>query len=206
GVLRLDKLTGNLGKGSFRGNASVQVVPRGNLSVDLAVKDLPTDEVLQPIPALSGKASGTVSFTVRAGVPLDRLREAAAWTGTASLNVPALNVAGLVLRDFSTGLTLVRGVALLSDLKGEVQGGRLSGSGSLSLPGMQRFQSDLNLAGLDVRRVMTLLPASWTSLPSSGAVTASAELRGTLQPLSVTSSGKLTSGAIQVVGGRFDRL
>jgi translocation and assembly module TamB len=206
GVLRLDKLTGNLGKGSFQGNASVQVVPRGNLSVDLAVKDLPTADVLQPIPALSGKASGTVSFTVRAGVPLDRLREVAAWTGTASLSVPVLNVVGLVLRNFSTGLTLVRGAALLSDLRGEVQGGQLSGSGSLSLTGMQRFQSDLKLAGLDVRRLTTLLPASWTSLPNSGAVTASAELRGTLTPLNVTASGKLTSGAIQVVGARFDRL
>ncbi len=206
GVLRLDKLSGGIGKGTFGGNATVQVVPRGNLSVDLALRELPTAELLRPFPALAGKGSGILSLTVRAGVPLERLRDPVAWTGTASLRVPEMNVYGVVVRNVSTGLSVLRGLALLSDLKGEVEGGKLSGSASLSLTGAQRFQGDVKVVGLDVARLMASLPESWRRLPSRGTVTASADLRGTLQPLKVDASGKLSSGAVRVEGVQFDRM
>jgi hypothetical protein len=211
GLLRLRQLSGEVlaaygTRGSFAGRAAALVYPRGDLAIDVALRDLPVERILRVMPGLAGKASGILSGTVRAAVPLDRLQEPAAWHGAASLRVPQLEAYGVTVSDASAGLTVLRGIALLSELKGDVHGAPLTGSANLSLSGAQSFSANLCWRGLDVGRLMTLLPAAWSGLSAGGAVTASAEARGTLRPLVVRGSGSLSSGPLRLAGARLDRL
>jgi hypothetical protein len=211
GLLRLGRLSGDVlaaggGRGSFAGRASARVFPRGDLALDLALRGLPVERVARLVPGLAGKASGTLSGTVRAAVPLERMQEPSAWRGAASLVVPQLEAFGVTVSDASAGLTVVRGTALLSEVKGDLHGAPLAGSASLSLAGAQRFSAELQWRGLDVARLATLLPAAYSGLAAGGAVTATAEAAGTLRPLVVRGSGSLSSGPLRLGTARLDRL
>jgi hypothetical protein len=211
GRLRLDKVSGQLpgaagNAASFVGSARVGVLPRGNLNLDLALRELPVERLLRPVTGPGGKVSGIVSGTIRAGAPVDRLQDPGAWTGAAGLLVPRLEAFGLTLTDFSTGATALGGLATLSDVKGELQGASLTGSATLSLTGAQRYAANLSLRGLDVGRLTVLLSSSWSGIPARGAVRTSAELSGSLRPLAVSGSGNLRSGPLRLAHVRIDTL
>jgi hypothetical protein len=211
GLLRLRQVSGEVlgsggGRGSFAGRASALVFPRGDLAIDVAVRALPVERIARLIPPLAGKVCGILSGSVRAAVPLDSMQEPAAWHGAASLVVPQLDALGLTVSDASAGLTVVRGTALLSEVKGDLHGAPLSGSASLSLTGAQRFSADMHWRGLDMGRLVTLLPASWSGVAAGGAVTLTAEATGTLRPLVLRGAGSLSSGPLRLGKAHLDRL
>jgi hypothetical protein len=210
GVLDLQELTGempapkkgNLPRppGTFRGTARVQVVPQGELSADLKVDRIPLDGVLAQLPGTTGWAGGPLTGEVRFHAPVDRLRQPAAWTGTADLSAPQVRLHGLDLRDFALRLTADRGVATLERLAANVEGAPLTASGTVKLSGGYPFQGRLEAKEVDLGASARLVPDFRPPFPVAGTANLDARLRGTLEPMDLRASGSLRASDLVVAG------
>jgi uncharacterized protein involved in outer membrane biogenesis len=208
GLLRLQNLSGELparrgAPGTFAGTARVQVQPAGEAAVDLTLHDLPVAPFVRLVPRLPGPVSGRASGTLRAAVPLGRARDPAAWGGAVRLRSPAVEAFGLTFRDIVAAAAVAGGQATLSDLRGELAGAPFTGSASLSLGGKQPFQAELGLRGLDAGR---LAPAGFPRLRATGGASASARVRGTLNPFTADGAGNLRAGPLRVAGLQVGRV
>ena len=209
GLLRLDRLSGELpapaGKaGTFTRQRPRQVLPRGDADVRSGGARPARGPARAPARRdWRARWPAPCPVSVRGGASLDRLQDPTTWRGTASVRIPRLEVYGLTFTDVSAAATVLRGLAALSDVTGELHGGPLTGGLTLSLTGAQRFQGDLRVRGLDVGRLATA-PAAWSGSPRA-ARGASAELHGTLQPLPSAAQGSC-AGAVRFAGVPLDKL
>jgi hypothetical protein len=190
GVAQLDKLSGEIGKGTFVGSAKGQVVPLGKLSVDLELRDLPTAEVVRPVPMLAGKASGTLTLTVRAGVQVERLRDPAAWNATGKLNSTALRLAGVRLDRLSLAWALADATVNLSDLKAALYRGEVTGTASVPLTGRAAGRTDLKITDVD----LLALASSVGGLPFRIEGRVSGTAQGSYVPPKEEGKGKKEKG------------
>jgi translocation and assembly module TamB len=199
GVLRLEELSGEAprpkkdGKagpaGTFVGHARVGVVPQTDLAADLKVDGLPLDVLLGLLPGAKGQAKGDLTGTVRFSAPVAKLREPASWKGDATLRSKQLDAYGLALDDAEARVKVDGGVATLSELKGQLEGAPVRGSASVQLKDDYPFQGKLALQRFDLAASRRLAPGFRPPFPVRGTVRLDANLRGTLRPVQLASTG-----------------
>jgi hypothetical protein len=210
GVLHLRQLSGQVfpaGRGgTFRGSARLGVVPLGELHTEVRLETISLGQALSLLPGAE-TAECTLSGEVRLKAPVKRLTDPAQWQGTAALSSSRFHLAGsagrvaLTLRDTAARLNISGGTAVLTDLRGRLDGGTLTGSGSLRLAGAFPYQARIALAGIDLGRPEGL-PGGWRSpIPLRGTVRLDAAVRGGLAgPTALGASGTVRGTGVRVAG------
>jgi hypothetical protein len=202
GLLRVGELSGKVvhdkESGSFAGTATMQVVPRGDLTVEGKLDQLPAAAVARVVPALDGKLAGRVSGQGKARVAVDRLNDSAAWGGTVQMSSPDLQVFGAKLQALSFGAILADGKVSLSDAKADVYKGTLAASGKLDLGGDSTYEANIRLVGADLAELGRQLPPG-LGLKGTGDLTGT--IRGTIRPAKFTGGGTIATRGVQV--GKF---
>jgi hypothetical protein len=215
GVLGLEELTGRVPQprpgapadaGTFAGRARYEVVPEGNISADLRVRDVPLDRALDALPKTTGQAAGNLSGSVNATVPAAKVRDPAAWQGKGSLSAPEVRLYGLALKDFAADLALSGGRATVTGLKANLEGAPVTGSAEARLAGAWPFQAKLDLGRLDLGAVEHMVPGVRPTVAVAGTVRLTASADGTLQPVNVNAKGTARADGLTVEGVKFDSL
>jgi hypothetical protein len=213
GVLDIFDLNGRLpapgaglAAGSFYGSARLEVRPLGNFTADLRIIDMPLDNVLALLPAKPGDAEGRLSGNVSARAPADRLRDLAAWDGKANLQSQRLRVYGQTLTDFDAPLALSRGQAKLADLHGNLNAAPITATAQLGLTAPYPTTAHVNLAGVDLAGLGQLAPDFRPPLALSGNAQLSADLKGTLSPMTLQAKGSARVRELGVDGLKMDDL
>jgi hypothetical protein len=213
GMLRLTEFRGKLppdgsketrDPGTFTGTARLQLVPAGPLQATLRVERFPVDRLLTLLPGVSVDTTGELSGVVEASVPSDRMRDPAAWEASADLTSPWLRSAGLTMTGASLRAAVARGTATLTDLHGRVAGGSLAGSGDMGLTAPYPYQSRIELLDIDAAALALLAPAYRPPVTALGSIVLDADLRGSLQPLTVAASGKASAQRLRIEGMSAD--
>ncbi len=206
GVLSLQRLAGQVGEGSFAGQASAAVFPRGDVSANLELRRLPLDALAALLPGGKGSLSGSLSGQATARAPLNALADANTWRGKLTLHSDSAKVAGLGLRDLRTQVTLVGGKLTLTDLAAQLGEGSVKGTATVSLVGPRALEGRLTVRKLDVSVARPFLPGDWRTLRPAGSLGLTGEVKGTLQPLALTGQGRLEGHKLQVRGVGADSL
>src|SRR5262249_56377330 len=107
--------------GRFAGSGRVQVFPEGDLAADLTVDQFP----LAVLPGGLGK--GGLSGKLKVTAPFEKLGDPGAWKGSGKVSADEATVFGLPLSKASADLALSGGKLKVSNLKGRLAGGPLSG-------------------------------------------------------------------------------
>ncbi len=203
GVLRLQRLAGQVaGGGTFAGQASAAVFPRGDLSASLELRRLPLEALARLVPGGRGVLAGSLSGKVTASAPLKGLGDPKTWRGAGSLKGSTVELLGLPLRDVAADLTLGGGKLAVTDLRGELSWAPLRGSASLSLVGKQPVTAHVSLRGVDLAVARPLLPPAWQFLRPSGRLDLTGDLDGTLEPRVLNARGRLTGTGLVAAGVR----
>ncbi len=216
GVLDLEDLSGRVPQpprpgapataGTFDGKARWEVVPEGNITANLRVRDVPLDRALDAMPGAAGQAAGILSGTVNATIPAAKVRDPAAWQASGSLAAPEVRVYGLTLKGFAADLGLANGRATVSGLKANLEGAPITGSAEARLTGNWPFQAKLDLGRLDLGAVEHMVPSVRPPVTVAGKVRLTATADGTLQPVNVNAKGTASADGLTVEGVKFDAL
>jgi hypothetical protein len=216
GVLDLEELTGRVPQpprpgapadaGTFAGRARYEVVPEGNITADLRVRDVPLDRALDALPKTTGQAAGNLSGSVSATIPAAKVRDPATWQAKGSLSAPEVRLYGLALKDFAADLALSGGRATISGLKANLEGAPVSGSAEARLAGAWPFQAKLDLGRLDLGAVEHMVPGVRPPVAVAGTVRVTAAADGTLQPVNVNARGTARADGLTVEGVKFESL
>ncbi len=199
GVLELQELKGRTpppkngagAAGTFEGTARMEVDPLGDLSADLHVDHFPLAVVLNLLPEAAGQADGFLTGHVEGGAPAKTLTEPTTWHGTGALSSERLQSYGLVLTDASANVSVDQGTAKIGALKASLAKAPLTGSAELKLSAPWNYSSKLSLKGVDLALVQRLNPNFRPPFTVDGGAEARADVRGTLQPLSIAASGNV---------------
>jgi translocation and assembly module TamB len=213
GVLRLENLTGEVpaakptdtgrtAPGAFRGSARLEVAPVGKLTAGLTLDRIPLSQVLEAVPGPAPAAEGTVSGALDARVPADRLKDVSAWKVSGGLNGRRLRAYGWTLEDAAADVLVDQGVLELPSVSGRLEGAPVSGSARLDLDRPYRYHARLGVKKYDLGTVQRLVPEFRPPFSITGNSDASAELRGTLSPLTWEASGGVAAQELVVAGVR----
>ncbi|HJT76080.1 MAG TPA: hypothetical protein VJ739_02670, partial [Gemmataceae bacterium] len=200
GVLHLDELdgqvpsarqneTGPASAGTFHGTARMQVVPPGAVTTRLTLTDIPLDQALAIVPALAGQTGGVFSGTAQARVDTRRLRDPAAWVGSANLTSDRLQGYGLSLTDARAAVRLERGVLSAPAVSGKLEGAPVTGAADLRLMAPYRYHALAKLAGADLAALQHLARGVRPPFTTAGEITTDATAAGTLSPLTWQANG-----------------
>ena len=212
GVVRLDKVKGRWADattkqtaGSFRGDASAQLLPRGDFQTHVKVSSLSigplhqllfaTQEDSKPI---VGILDGSLSFKA----PINQLRQLTAWTAEADLKIDDFRVGETLPLSVVTGFVQIRDgiiqaeqVEVISAVSPDI---RIDLATQIELTGRQRFQ--FRIRGNDV----PLETLSEVVLPrgelAAGKLDIDATGQGELGTESWNISGRLGSPQLTVLG------
>jgi hypothetical protein len=205
GVLRLSQLLFQLPNasgpaGSIAGSASMQLVPRGDLTAQVSVDRVGVARLLEAVPELHASATGLLSGAIRSQVPVDRLRELSAWQAQGQVNLSGFRAMQLPALDATSHFRLANGLLTVDQLDATTTLGRLVGAGDLKLSEPFPFTAQLNAVSQDLSR-FDLLPASF-SFPAkmTGNVSLEATAQGTLQPLDASAQGTIAAGPLAISG------
>lgn len=209
GVLRLEELHGRVpeetpGKtaptaaGSFDGTAQVQVALFGNLTARLDLENIPLARVLSLVPGAAEWAGGAFSGNVSVQAPLFRLRQPAAWTAAGKISSKRVRAYGLNLEDAAGDIRMKAGLLTLSDVKGRLEGAPVSGSAELRLTDPYRYEAKLALGRTLLTDLQRLAPQLRPPVAITGRFEATADLKGTLNPLTAITSGTGTASEVKV--------
>ena len=203
GILELQELKGRTsaksganGAGSFEGTARMQVDPLGDLSADLHVDHFPLAVVLNLLPGAAGQADGSLTGHVQGGAPAKTLTDLATWHVTGTLASERLQSYGLVLTDASAAVAVDNGTAKIDALKAALNKAPLTGSAELKLSAPWNYTSKLSLKGVNLAVVQHLNPSFRPPFAVVGKADATADVHGTLRPLSVAASGTVNGSDV----------
>ncbi len=215
GLARLEKLTGTVpggrppeaiieAAGTFNGDATVQVVPSGDLEVGLELHNLPIHKLLAIVPqAPSG--SGAVSGRVRGLVSLTKLTDPTAWGGTGQLQTDRAVIDDWEIATACTHLRVRNGKLFLTRASAEVQGAPLSSDATVQLVAPYAYDAQVTVepGEKDVTHLPIPLPAG---IAVAGKFDVTADLDGTLMPLTAHGSGTGAAEVLNIADLRFDGL
>lgn len=211
GVLQLEQLTGRLPAaesvaGTFQGTARLEVIPRGKFNARLALHEIPLNQVLAVVPGAAEGAAGSLSGVVEAEVPADRLQEVAAWQVLGRITAKQVRAYGWILNDAGASVRLRRGALTLAGIRGSLEGAAVTGQVNLEVAAPYPFRGDVALANVDLTTLQRLAPELRPPVTIAGGFRAMAELRGTLQPLALTTEGDGAAEALKVANFRLGNL
>jgi translocation and assembly module TamB len=210
GVLHLENLQGQVpaGKefGTFRGSARLEVIPQGNLTADLMLERILLARVLALVPNAAEKAGGDISGNATARVPVARLHEIKAWTASARITADRLLAYGLTLEDAAATVRLQEGVVSVSALDGKLAGAAVSGTAELHLGDAFHYQAKLGLKQADLGTIRRLVAEVRPPFPMEGSTDVTADVQGTLEPLTWRASGTAAGRELKLDAIKIDDL
>ncbi|HEX5272309.1 MAG TPA: AsmA-like C-terminal region-containing protein, partial [Gemmataceae bacterium] len=210
GVLRLEELRGRLagGKpdtGTFQGTARLGVIPEGELTADLTLKQVPLAQLLRAAGVSEG-AGGDVSGSANLRVPAGKLRDPAAWEGSAKLTAPRVAAYGLALTDFGATVRVDKGQLTVRDLSGKLEGSPVTGSAEGKLTAPYTYDGKIELAKGDLSSLQSMAPSVRPPVAVAGQFTLTAAVNGTLKPFTAKVTGTGTGKDVKVEKVTVDRL
>jgi uncharacterized protein involved in outer membrane biogenesis len=209
GIIQLEKLRGEVpdGKsGTFQGTARMQLAPLGDLTASLTLDNIPVRRVLSLIPELQKDAGGTFSGSATFRSPARKLQDPTAWEVRGTARADKLRILGTALDKASTRAQLQRGELSLTDTRLGVEGLEAQGSANLTLRDNYPFLVRIELNQVDLSAVKKLTPGLNLPLTVEGQLTAGANLRGSLAPFKVGSSGTVDATKLKLGDVNFSAL
>ncbi len=211
GLLELQELKGRAilpagGAGTFAGTARMRIAPLGDLTADLNVDRFPLAAVLNLLPGAGGKADGSLTGHVTARAPAQTLTDLATWHTKATLSSDRIAAYGLELTAVSADLSVDAGKAKASSIKATLEKAALTGSAELVVASPWNYSALLTLSGADLKAVQGLNPDFRPPFPVEGAADVTADLKGTLRPLTVAASGSAKASDLTLDRFKVDSL
>ena len=209
GILDLQELKGKAippkggadAAGVFEGTARMEVAPLGDLSGNLRVDRFPLDVVLSRLPGASGLAEGAFSGHVDMHAAVQTLTDPTTWHANGQLTSDRIAAYGLEFTGVSADVSVEGGKAKVSGVKAILAKANLTGDAALTLASPWTYTGVLSVKGLDLAAAQRLAPYFRPPFDVQGAADATADLRGSLSPLSVSASG--TASASDLGLGQF---
>ena len=150
GTLRLEELTGLLpppgalspeGGGEIKGTAKMELYPAKDLTAEVTLKRLRLDRVASLVPDAAQHVGGMLTGTLSVQVPLAKLRNVETWNATSNIHAKRLDIYGATLETLSVEASLRAGKLHIRDVHGKLEGGPVSGSGTMTLTGAFPFRA-----------------------------------------------------------------
>lgn len=212
GVVRLENVKGRWADaastqkaGSFQGDASAQLLPRGDFQTSVNVDSLPLGPLHELLFANQSESTpivGTLDGSLSFKAPINQLRQLTAWTAEADLRIddfrygessPLSLATGLV--QIANGVIRAEHVEVISTVSPDV---RIDLATQIELTGRQRFQFRIrgNDVPLDTLSEIVLSDGQL----ANGKLDLDAQGQGELGSESWNISGRLGSPQLTVVG------
>jgi translocation and assembly module TamB len=204
GILRLEQLQGRLPEGessspgTFEGPARLEVVPQGDLTANLTLRDIPLAQALRLVPGPAPSASGRFSGDVAVHTPAARLGDVTAWEVSGGIKADRLRAYGLTMDHFAGTVRLEHGTLSAKDVRGDLEGARVTGSGELSLTEAARYRANLDVRKADLAALQRLAPEFRPPVTIAGRFEGNADVRGTLNPPTLDASGTARADDLRV--------
>ncbi|HEY5311713.1 MAG TPA: AsmA-like C-terminal region-containing protein, partial [Pirellulales bacterium] len=126
---------------------------------------------------------------ISAQAPLTRLREVAAWSASGSLVLGGVQVYAWTSKQTTAAFQLAANRLTVSNLSGDLDGGRMTGSLGLDLAAPYRTTANFELVNGDLSRFNALPGRLHPPLNVIGRYSVRTSLQGTLRPLEVHAAG-----------------
>jgi hypothetical protein len=168
------------------------------LTAALNLDAIPLAGALTLVPGAAEGAGGSFSGNVTARVPAARVQDARAWTASGSIVAKRAQVYGLAVDNAGATVRLERGVLSARELRLQIGGAPVAGSGELHLSEPFRYQANLNLKDCDLAVGQQLMPRFRPPVPLAGKLGITAEVQGALSPLRLEASGTGTASELKV--------
>ncbi len=191
--------------GEFRGSATAQVEPRGDLAADLTLTRLPLGELLKSLPGgvpVVGQVNGKAQFRA----PVNEVRDPATWVASAELSAATLSVFERSIRDVKLNLSVEKGKAVLKDSVALVEGVPVSGDAALTLSEKLPLTATVKTEPKDVSELQKLVPELELPVPIRGKLETTTNLTGTLNPVSLSASGTVAANDLRIGDSDADKL
>jgi hypothetical protein len=174
--------------GAINGSLALPLASTGQLAMEFAWSGIQIGKIAAavglPVP-VTGLAAGRIS----AQVPLARLREVPAWSASGSIALSAVQVYAWTSNQTAAAFQLAAGRLVVSNLAGDLDGGRATGSLSLEFAAPYRSTVNLELVNGDLSRFNSLPGRLHPPLNVAGRYSVRTSLQGSLQPLEVQAAG-----------------
>ena len=206
GVLNLSPLSfqipdteaDGLPPGTFRGTGRMELAPRGDLSLNLVLEDVPARAIAGMASQPSPLTAGTLAGTVEALVPAEDVGDISAWDIEGRFSGTGLEALDRVLESASFQFSLENGELNVTELRARMKGADLEGSAVANLAGGTAYSAGLELSVSDPAG---LFPGTEAIEPAE-AIEATANVNGTLSPLTFLASGQAMIPETRI--GRLD--
>jgi len=179
-------------RGEFKGMATADIEPRGDLKADLGLTNLPLGEVFKAMPGgvpVSGAVNGKIEF--RSAV--NDLRDQRKWTANANLDAEKLTIFQRSVRNAKLKLTLKDGNTTLTDVSAILEGIPVTGDATLAIIEKYAFRATFRTLPKDVSELQKLVPELSLPIAIRGKLTTDATIVGTLNPVAISASGSISA-------------
>jgi hypothetical protein len=184
--------------------------PSSYVEADLSLEDVNLAELVSGLKThLPFSLSGTLSFSVRVGVPIDTPGDLKAYRLQGRATMPRVVLAGVEMTDVRARLKYNEGILELTDLRGRLPAprpgtmpGSFSGTARLGVRPVGDLTANLQVDNLPLERVLALLPgaAKGSEGVLSGNVSARAPSNRLTEPAAWTATANLRSPHLGAYG------
>ncbi len=177
-------------EGSFDGTARVELFPAGNLKANLNLQRLPLTRLAGVVPGLAENVSGVFTGAASVEVPVNQLQDVKTWQASATLQSERLTVFGVRSDSLSARVSLRDAQFRVSELKGVIETGPVTGSGELNLTAPYPYQGKLDLRRIDLALWQRINKAIRPPVAVGGRFHLKTQIKGTLTPFTFRASGE----------------
>ncbi|HJT32725.1 MAG TPA: AsmA-like C-terminal region-containing protein [Pirellulales bacterium] len=148
---------------------------------------------------------GVASGALQVQAPLEGLRNSGSWSGQGQLTLRNAAAYGVTLPQASLDLRVGEGQLNISQLSVRSSLAQLTGSARLKLQTPFQFAASLSIANVDLAQANRLPETVRPPQPVGGRAGVSADLHGTLQPMTFVARGAVASRRLQAGRAVLDR-
>jgi hypothetical protein len=211
GLLKLDKLygvapgapvpRGQPTPGTFQGTLRAQIDPPGDLTGNLRLDKLPLRQAAKELD-VKDEVNGAVSVKLS----LARLQKDRQWDGSGELTVKYARAFGWTLENAVADVKLKGKTLTLTDLHGRLEGSDIVGSGEMVLVEPYPYKARVEIRDADLAAVERLSKDVKPAVDLAGRATVFANLRGSVEPFRVESSGTAAVSDLRIDKLKFRQI
>jgi hypothetical protein len=138
---------------------------------------------------LPSEIKGQVALAFRTELPLDSIADPLTYRASGHTRLEPLQLAGLPVDPLTADWVYQDGDFKLNAIRGTLAGGKLTGHAALRLRAPFAFEAKLHPDEINLAGFEKLDAAFRPPVPFTGTLTSSTELRGTLRPFAVSTTG-----------------